>query len=316
VNHITPYENGYAFLNDDEGNIIYYPRMDVTTMKAQSQVPSGLLSNDKFIRYFYDGVEKRAVCLPLSNGMRLVVTVPVQEINAAWHKWITEITIVFAVLLVVFVVLIMTFTGRITRPLQKLTKAAEQISEGNYDTELDYDRQDEVGVLTASFKKLIAELKVYIGNLNDMAYVDALTQIGNRHALRRDYNSYQGHEVTVAMMDMDDFKRINDTHGHEEGDRVLREVGKLLSDTFGKEYCYRYGGDEFLLIVPDISISEFNEKLGTLEPNGPAIDDTARAGFSVGFVRAMLTDSDMLRNLIARADEKMYESKREKNCVS
>lgn len=316
VNHITPYENGYAFLNDDEGNIIYHPRMDVTTMEAQPQVPSGLLSNDKFIRYFYDGVEKRAVCLPLSNGMRLVVTVPVQEINAAWHKWITEITIVFAVLLVVFVVLIMTFTGRITRPLQKLTKAAEQISEGNYDTELDYDRQDEVGVLTASFKKLIAELKVYIGNLNDMAYVDALTQIGNRHALRRDYNSYQGHEVTVAMMDMDDFKRINDTHGHEEGDRVLREVGKLLSDTFGKEYCYRYGGDEFLLIVPDISISEFNEKLGTLEPNGPAIDDTARAGFSVGFVRAMLTDSDMLQNLIARADEKMYESKREKNCVS
>ena len=81
VNHITLYENGYAFLNDDEGNIIYHPRMDVTTMEAQPQVPSGLLSNDKFIRYFYDGVEKRAVCLPLSNGMRLVVTVPVQEIN-------------------------------------------------------------------------------------------------------------------------------------------------------------------------------------------------------------------------------------------
>lgn len=148
-----------------------------------------------------------------------------------------------------------------------------------------------------------------------MAYVDALTRVGNRHALRRDYNSYQGHEVTVAMMDLDDFKQINDTHGHEEGDRVLREVGKLLSDTFGKEYCYRYGGDEFLLIVPDISISEFNEKIGTLEQNRPAIDATAWAGFSVGFVRAMLTDSDMLRNLISRADEKMYESKHKKNCA-
>ena len=71
VNHITLYDNGYAFLNDDEGNIIYHPQMDVTTMEAQPKVPSGLLSNDKFIRYTYDGVEKQAVWLPLSNGMRL-----------------------------------------------------------------------------------------------------------------------------------------------------------------------------------------------------------------------------------------------------
>ena len=316
VNHITLYDHGYAFLHGDEGNIIYHPQMDVTTMETQPQVPGGLLSNDKFIHYSYDGVEKRAVWLPLSNGMRLVVTTPVQEINAAWHKWVTEIAIVFAVLLVVFVVLIMTFSGRITRPLQKLTKAAEEISEGNYDTELDYDRQDEVGILTASFKKLITELKIYIKNLNDMAYVDALTGIGNRHALRRDYNSYQGHEVTVAMLDLDNFKLINDTFGHEEGDRILREVGRLLSDTFGKEYCYRYGGDEFLLIVPDISISEFNEKLETLKQNKPAIDDTVWTGFSIGFVRATLTDSDTLRVLISGADKKMYESKREKSSIA
>ena len=173
--------------------------MDVTTMETQPKVPSGLLSNEKFIHYTFDGVEKEAVWLPLSNGMRLNVTVPVQEINAAWQKWVTEITIVFAALLVLFIVLIMTFTGRITSPLQKLTKAAEQISEGYYDTELDYDKKDEVGVLTASFKKLIMNLNVYIKNLNDMAYIDALTGIGNRLALRRDYESYQGHEVTVLM---------------------------------------------------------------------------------------------------------------------
>ena len=46
VNHITLYDNGYAFLNDDEGNIIYHPQMDVTTMETQPKVPSGLLSND------------------------------------------------------------------------------------------------------------------------------------------------------------------------------------------------------------------------------------------------------------------------------
>ena len=149
-----------------------------------------------------------------------------------------------------------------------------------------------------------------------MAYVDALTGIGNRHALRRDYHSYQGHEVTVAMLDLDDFKLINDTYGHDDGDRVLREVGKLLSDTFGKEYCYRYGGDEFLLIVPDLSVSEFHEKLETLKQNKPAVDDAVWAGFSVGSVRATLTDSGMLRKLISEADGKMYESKREKNSIA
>lgn len=312
INHITLYDNGYAFLNDGEGNIIYHPKMDVTTMEMQPKVPGGLLSNDKFIRYSLDGVEKQAVWLPLSNGMHLNVTVPVKEINAAWYQWITKIGITFAVLLVIFIILIMTFTGRITGPLLKLTKAAEQISEGYYDTELDYDKKDEVGVLTASFKKLTQNLNIYIKNLNDMAYIDALTGIGNRLALRRDYDSYQGHEVTVLMLDLNDFKLINDTRGHEEGDRVLQEIGKLLSDTFGKEHCYRYGGDEFLVIAPDIPDSEFHEKLETLKQNKPVIEGSARAGFSTGSVRAMLTDSDILRGLISSADEKMYETKRDK----
>ena len=312
VNHITLYDHGYAFLNDDKGNIIYHPQMDVTTMETQPKVPSGLLSNDKYISYSYDGIKKQAVWLPLSNGMRLNVTVPVQEINGVWYKLVIEIAIVFAVLLVILIVLIMTFTGRITKPLQKLTMAAEQIKEGYYDTELDYDKKDEVGVLTASFKNLIMNLNIYIKNLNDMAYIDALTGIGNRLALRRDYDSYQGHEVTVMMLDLNDFKLINDTRGHDEGDRILQEISKLLSDIFGKEHCYRYGGDEILVIIPDISSSEFNEKLEALKQNKPKINGTARADFSIGFVRALLKDSDTLRTLISTADEKMYESKREK----
>ena len=68
--------------------------------------------------------------------------------------------------------------------------------------------------------------------------------------------------------------------------------------------------------MPDISGSAFNEKLEILKQNKPAVDDTAKAGFSFGFARAKLTDSDMLRNLISKADVKMYESKREKNRVT
>ena len=311
VNHITLYDNGYAFLNDAEGNIIYHPRMDVTTMATQPKVPDGILSSDRSVRYTYDGVEKQAVWLPLSNGMRLNVSVPVQEINADWHRWSAEIAIVFAVLLLAFAFLIMAFIGRITKPLQNLTKAAERISNGQYDCDLDYDSKDEVGVLTDSFKKLIANLNAHIDNLSEMAYVDALTGIRNRLALRHDYDLYQGNAVAVMMLDLNDFKLINDTRGHEEGDRILRETGELLADTFGKQYCYRYGGDEFLVIVPDVTEEEFREKLNTLNQSRPALDEKTTVRFSTGFVHAMLDDSDMLRSLIAGADEKMYAEKRD-----
>lgn len=148
--------------------------------------------------------------------------------------------------------------------------------------------------------------------LQNMSLTDALTGIRNRMALRNDYESYQGHEVTVMMLDLNNFKIINDTYGHDEGDRVLRETGKLLSDIFGEGHCYRYGGDEFLVIVPDISEPEFREKLDILMRSKPVVNKSDEVNYSAGYARGMLSDSAGLRNLIASADEKMYREKRDK----
>ena len=112
VNNITVYENGYAFINDENGKIIYHPRMDVTTMAEQPEVPRGLLSNYNLINYTYEGVEKRAVWLPLSNGMRLNITVPVEELDADWRSWGIKICIVYAVLILFFAVIIKILVGR------------------------------------------------------------------------------------------------------------------------------------------------------------------------------------------------------------
>ena len=152
--------------------------------------------------------------------------------------------------------------------------------------------------------------------LQQISVTDALTGIRNRMALRKDYESYVGHEVTVMMLDLNDFKQINDTHGHEEGDRILHETGRVLADAFGEEHCYRYGGDEFLVIVPDISESEFQQKLDTVMQSKPLVDGSVRADFSAGYVHAILNDSDLLRSLIHTADEKMYVVKRGKESAN
>lgn len=158
--------------------------------------------------------------------------------------------------------------------------------------------------------RLTAELQRENELLHTISLTDALTQCRNRLGLRRDYDAYQGHEVTVMMLDLDTFKQVNDTHGHDEGDRILIETGRLLSETFGSAHCYRYGGDEFLVIVPDLPEADFREKLRAMmaaRPDG--------VGFSVGCVHAMLRDAERLRELISIADERMYETKRDRSAA-
>lgn len=106
VNSITLYDSGYAFLTDADGCIVYHPRFDVTAMDVLPRVSEALRGSDAFIRYTYNGVEKRAVWLPLDNGMRLIVTVPVSEINAVWQQWVYDILIVSAVLLITIILLL------------------------------------------------------------------------------------------------------------------------------------------------------------------------------------------------------------------
>ena len=150
--------------------------------------------------------------------------------------------------------------------------------------------------------------------LHRLSLTDALTGIRNRMALRQDYALYQGRNVTVMMLDLDDFKMINDTRGHEEGDRILRETAALLTDTFGEDHCYRYGGDEFLVIVPDLTDAAFQEKLDALMRGKPTIEQHG-VSFSVGYVHAEVRNTDSIQSLIAEADERMYETKRDKKRV-
>ncbi|MBR6916758.1 MAG: diguanylate cyclase [Clostridia bacterium] len=152
--------------------------------------------------------------------------------------------------------------------------------------------------------------------LQSISLTDALTGIQNRMALRQGYDSYQNNEVTVIMLDIDKFKMINDTYGHEEGDRVLRETGILLADAFGRDNCYRYGGDEFLIICPRLSDDELEGKLELINETSPVIkadDSDASVEFSYGLAHGPVVDNTSLRTLFSMADERMYDVKNGKS---
>ena len=149
--------------------------------------------------------------------------------------------------------------------------------------------------------------------LKELSLNDALTGIRNRLALRHDFNSYIGRDLYVVMLDVDNFKSINDTYGHDQGDRILRVTGRNLADQFGQEYCYRYGGDEFLLILPNASETALRSQINAIFELSPPLDKNhpdTRVGYSVGYVTGHVADDHDLRKLFSIADKRMYAAKR------
>ena len=149
--------------------------------------------------------------------------------------------------------------------------------------------------------------------LKELSLNDALTGIRNRLSLRHDFNSYIGRDVYVVMMDVDNFKAINDRYGHDQGDRILRMTGRNLADQFGQEHCYRYGGDEFLMILPDAGETAVRSQIKAVFELSPPLDKSKpdlRVGYSVGYVAGHAMDDHDLRKLFAIADERMYTAKR------
>ena len=259
VDSIRLYRNGYAFLSDAEGNLYFHPRIDVTqlTEKTIPKIPDGALSDSTFFQYTFQGVQKQAVWLPLSNGMRMNVTVPVSETEGDWQKLIREIILISLLVLLGLSIFTLFYTGRITKPLKELTKAAEQVDKGDYDFTLNYDGKDEVGRLTSTFKRLTANMKDHISDLNKRAYVDALTSVRNKGAFSTAVEQLQGQVeasnkeliFAIGVFDCDNLKLINDKYGHDKGDIYLKTACQLICRVFAHSPVFRIGGDEFAVIL-------------------------------------------------------------------
>ncbi len=160
-------------------------------------------------------------------------------------------------------------------------------------------------------------LFVYLNSLNKLISTDPLTSLNNRNQLRRYLQLQRGvKNMHVIMVDVDHFKRINDTYGHIEGDRALMLVSRALKKACGRMdisiFLCRYGGDEFMLLAqtetPQDVIDQVRDCLKEEIANreGP---HSYRIAASMGYAK---WDGDIsnFKDCVASADQKMYEDKR------
>ncbi|WP_241781436.1 putative bifunctional diguanylate cyclase/phosphodiesterase [Acidithiobacillus thiooxidans] len=165
----------------------------------------------------------------------------------------------------------------------------------------------------------------YRETLKNLAHTDALTDLPNRRALETQMEQAMLHAIrhnrllAICMLDLDDFKPINDTYGHEIGDEVLVTLGKRLTDMLRKsDFIARYGGDEFVLLLEDLAghadltqvLQKIEEIITTpiLLSNGESVE----VGASMGVVLYPFADTDQADQLLRWSDQALYEIKAHK----
>ncbi len=270
------------------------------------------------------GVEEISAMVSVpSTGWFVVARIPTAEalvsVSQAQSYLIRHTFTAVAIVLLVTGLMV----SWLLRPLHRAATLAGRMTAGELPLEpLPVESDDEVGHLTTAFNKLLAKLVSSQAKLERMAHHDPLTGLPNRslladrmkQALARAQRN--GGQIGLLFLDLDDFKPINDTLGHEAGDEALQEIARRLqavvrqSDTLA-----RVGGDEFVLLVADLDETQAADGLRNLADKcleavaAPLHLNNAECGVGVSIGIALCGGGGRADTLLEAADKAMYEAK-------
>jgi diguanylate cyclase (GGDEF)-like protein len=237
----------------------------------------------------------------------------------AWYVFTTLMTGAIALFIAIRIAIRISKT--ITDPIFMLANSAEKFSINNDAViNLPADSHDEIGTLARAFKYMMTEIKSREMSLQQKAFYDQVTSLPNRHYFhdRIEASVEQANKYNVScvlmLIDLDDFKIVNDQHGHDIGDFLLKAVGQRIRDSLRKmDMVFRIGGDEFAVILDNTNDPELIDRLARkiirvvstpFTINNLSINVGASIGISIAPGIANTMDS-----IIKTADKAMYQVK-------
>lgn len=175
-------------------------------------------------------------------------------------------------------------------------------------------------VETFSNNEQIIQTRRQIDELRRSAFTDPLTGIGNRRYLEEGLQSVKIEiergigAAGVIFIDIDKFKNVNDTYGHDVGDQILLMVVRTLKHNMrGTDLLGRWGGDEFIAIIHDVQhpsiLQDIAKKLRVMVENSHLDLENARLSITISIGATMVQPGETLETFLQRADQLMYKSK-------
>ncbi len=262
------------------------------------------------------------VRIPLEKNALLVTAyINKDDLQAALTQ--SRKTLVVTILLIAIVTFFISFivlNKMLSVPLKRLLNGIEIISKGDYSHKINVTGNDEFGLISLQFNNMAEKIAAREQELDKLAHFDALTQMPNRVMFQKHSDAAinrakrRNSKLAVFFLDLDEFKIINDTLGHDVGDQLLIEVSKNLSKIMrNSDFLARIGGDEFNILVEDLESAVAAEEIAQkiiaqmkkpLLVNGKQMHITSSVGIAI-----YPNDGQESIALLKNADLAMYQAK-------
>lgn len=200
--------------------------------------------------------------------------------------------------------------------LRHLTWQTKRIAKGDFSQKVDF-----LGEFSEAFNDMIDNLKDANTQLQQLASLDCLTQLYNRNTLNEFLDEAfvkareQGADLSILMIDIDHFKKVNDNYGHYAGDQVLIKVSEILKKQFrATDMLARYGGEEFMAVQPKICVGHAveigNRILKAIRETMIQIEGERQLSVTVSIGVSCIAPADRkFEDIVKRSDTALYAAK-------
>jgi diguanylate cyclase (GGDEF)-like protein len=333
-------KTGQSYMIAQDGTVIAASRMTSSDlMNVKHPFNAGSLANKDTVMLEYTDHHNKKVIGVLHRMPQLEWRVVAQIGKNEIYAQITQIrilTLVICLGLLLVIGLAAYLLGlTIVRPLERLTHGAASVAAGDLEVKLPVVSLGEVGYLTEAFNKMVGrlrqgqeELAAINGMLTEknkelevLTITDSLTGLHNRkHFMEVLSNEVarsrrSKHPFVVMMIDTDNFKKYNDTFGHQAGDSLLKKIGVIIIESLRSvDLAARYGGDEFIILLPESreeGAFEVSERIRHLVTEEMRNSDAGKASVTASIGIAVFPEhGDTPETIIASADSALYQAKR------
>ena len=250
-----------------------------------------------------------------SSGWGVISQQPLENIQVILRHTMAKVAQGIAPLALFGIVLIWWLGARISAPLSRLADCAKRLDSPDSYERISAipSRYFESWQIRRALLLGATLLQEKIGKLNQEAQTDVLTGLANRRAMQDILSRWQDADKTFAVvsMDIDHFKRVNDTFGHGAGDETLRAIAQLMQqNSRSNDLPCRVGGEEFVLLLPNSSLQAATDVAERLRASIEAADIITVGHVTVSLGVALWhPGGDSISAVLERADQLLYQAK-------